>query len=414
MLIRAAHISDYILCALTAMDPFVYLPLHRVVACKVCCYAVVGNEAAAHLRNQHGNIKPKERKAIVAAVQLAPGIIPDQTTLKAKFQFPPPLALPTPHLGPPATDGLQCCQCPYISRQLQKIQSHCRDKHGWINTWEKGGHVAKKAKLERDVPWKIGVLCQRIFRSGHFKGWFEVRPGDVAGLSAPNSAKQQILALHLHAQRCLGAEGAQLVEADQEAEPNLWLRRVGWAQHLQGHDRKFLQGLVAIPQKGEEELYLICRAFDRLMNQGQAVSVQSKVGLAVLFELNRSDQASKPSRPFDGRMEANAWERYKRVWMQLFCFMIRTEVEPDGDQDLPHCLTKRQGDAINEVLLQADRAVQLGFDGVVVALERACLNMVMAVLDHQFDSPYKSVLITGLAVLGLREDGGWETPLNYT
>ncbi|KAK4118463.1 hypothetical protein N657DRAFT_540828, partial [Parathielavia appendiculata] len=39
----------------------------------------------------------------------------------------------------------------------------------------------------------------------------------------------------------------------------------------------------------------------------------------------------------------------------------------------------------------------------------------VAFFDHQYrDSPYESALLSGLAVLGIREDGGWVGPGDYT
>jgi hypothetical protein len=47
--------------------------------------------------------------------------------------------------------------------------------------------------------------------------------------------------------------------------------------------------------------------------------------------------------------------------------------------------------------------------------DRLCLDMLVSLLDHRLkESHYKSVLLSGLAVMGLREDGGWVAAQDYT
>ena len=49
------------------------------------------------------------------------------------------------------------------------------------------------------------------------------------------------------------------------------------------------------------------------------------------------------------------------------------------------------------------------------AADRACLDFLVSLLDHPLTGPtYDSVLLSALAVVGIREDGGWVTADNYT
>ncbi|KAM7208117.1 telomere-linked helicase 1, partial [Rhypophila decipiens] len=51
----------------------------------------------------------------------------------------------------------------------------------------------------------------------------------------------------------------------------------------------------------------------------------------------------------------------------------------------------------------------------VQAIDRLCLDTVVSLLDHQYThTHYESAMISGLAVIGIREDGGWESVENYT
>jgi hypothetical protein len=43
-------------------------------------------------------------------------------------------------------------------------------------------------------------------------------------------------------------------------------------------------------------------------------------------------------------------------------------------------------------------------------VDRGCLRLCIGLLDHQLgDNEYDSVLISGLAVIGMRDRGGWLT-----
>ncbi|KAJ0127297.1 Af291909-2recq family helicase [Fusarium oxysporum f. sp. albedinis] len=83
-------------------------------------------------------------------------------------------SLPIPFIAPPSDNGIACNACPYVIGTIQGIQKHHREEHGWVNDWKKGGDVAKRAKQERQVPWRTGVYCQRFFPGRAASRWFEV------------------------------------------------------------------------------------------------------------------------------------------------------------------------------------------------------------------------------------------------
>jgi len=325
------------------MEPFVHLPTLRVVVCKLCQFAIVTDEAVAHLRVQHPEIAASKRKDIAAAVQRVPSIIRSQTDLVG-YTFPGRQSPPIPYIKPPETDGLKCIQCPYISRRPRKIQEHCRQAHEWTNEWQKGGDVRKKARVEREVPWTTGVHCQRLFVSRNASGWFEVMPPEAARTEAA-AESQQMLDMYRQAEARLGAK-RRVIAGDETKEPNLWLKRVGWAAHLQGLDPEQCRALVADVGEGEAVLQLMCDEFDRVMDRAKATAVPDAVGHAVLFEMNRKEVHIKAKRPFDSRMEEESWQRYKDVWSKILRFVVRAE-ELDDDKRPPYRLTSRQGEAFD-------------------------------------------------------------------
>ena len=154
------------------MDPFIYVAAYRVLVCTLCRFGCVANEAATHLRTRHRDIPNQDRRIIIGKIRQIRDIICHQADL-VEFQFPEPTAEPLPFLEPPRLDGLRCFLCPYIARHIQKIQEHCRAKHGWKNP-RKRGRAAVRSNGQDGVPWATGVQCQRFFRTRAASGWFEV------------------------------------------------------------------------------------------------------------------------------------------------------------------------------------------------------------------------------------------------
>ena len=122
----------------------------------------------------------KQRQQLAMAITSHPGIIRNQNDL-AGFQYPQPTISYIPQLAPPQTDGLKCWKCPYIARQLQTIQQHCRFYHGWKNEHGAGRpsvnrkrQAASAQEESPALPWRENVACQRCFRSRNASGWFEV------------------------------------------------------------------------------------------------------------------------------------------------------------------------------------------------------------------------------------------------
>jgi len=77
-------------------------------------------------------------------------------------------------------------------------------------------------------------------------------------------------------------------EADENAEPNPWLKRVGWARHLKEKNPDRLRAAVEPPNASEEpELQVIIESFGRIVSTAQSIAVPEVVGINALFEVNR-------------------------------------------------------------------------------------------------------------------------------
>jgi hypothetical protein len=397
----------------STIEPFVYLAAYKIVVCKVCQLGCVANEVTSHLMRQHqSSMSATARARTAEAVGQLQGIIRDQAGL-GDFRFPPPDTAAISLLPAPRTDGLRCRQCGHVGTAVRKMQQHCREQHGWRNDWAKGGDVAKRSRQERQPPWTTDVRCQRFFRSRAASGWFEVEgarepSGPAAAAEAVEAAEedgvQRAVRMHREQARRFAAAGREAVRvADDRNEPNAWVERTGWAQHLRGLDPDRLR--TTVQPIGEEEALLqsMWESLERVLDRARSTATAGRVGSAVLFEVGRKDVHVKPSRPFDNRLEADTWVRYKHVWRTLLCIWQRTQDWDDEDRP-PYQLTVRQGDLYDAF----EDAAEAAEAGGTVRLDRLCVDMVVGLLDHQFgESHYDSMLLSGLAVMGLRAGGGW-------
>lgn len=405
------------------MEPFIVNEEYSVAICKTCQFAVVCNEMVTHLRTRHRDIAASSRIGIVTAVSNIPGVHRNQASLE-QLRHPEPTTDPIDHLAEPRTDGIRCHQCPYVSRQIQRMQDHCRRHHGWVNDWKKGGNVSARSKEVRTMPWTTGVRCQRFFPTRAGSRWFEVRrgqpPGPAPGVVAEEAASQQATETlrrlrQKHAEQVRASHDDLIRAANDKLEPNPWLQRVGWAEHLRGlRISQLYETMAPIREAEEEVLQVMWTSVQEVLERAKATSTPNKVGHAVLFEVQRKEVHIKPTRPFDNRMEEDTWARYKDVWRVLLCVWSRTQELPD-DERPPYRFTERQGQAWDEFERLAEAAAGRGGATPSDALQQAALDMLIGILDHQLKKGhYENALVSALAVTGIRSDGGWIDITDYT
>ncbi|KAH7109378.1 hypothetical protein B0J13DRAFT_422463, partial [Dactylonectria estremocensis] len=181
--------------------------------------------------------------------------------------------------------------------------------------------------------------------------------------------------------------------------------RVGWAAHLSGWDPDRLRESAGAVREDEAVLQRMCDILDRGLDQARATSVPMKVGRPVLFDVERKEVNVKPSRPFDSRLEDDTWARYKDVWRKMVCIWQRTQQWEDSDRP-PFGLTERQGE-LYDAFEEAVEAAVKDTEGTG-KVERLCLDMLVGFLDHRLKrGDLDNVVLSALAVLGIREDNGW-------
>ncbi|KAK4158624.1 hypothetical protein QBC43DRAFT_305290, partial [Cladorrhinum sp. PSN259] len=430
------------------MEPFTVLKPYKVLVYITCRHACTVEEINTHLRTKHRYFSVAERNAIVRTTQQSTSLFKNQAELE--FLVLPQSPIPAvPDLAGPYLDGLKCDQCSYIARQVRLIQEHCRIIHAWSNPRTRGRNTAEKTRLMPSNPWRSGVPCQRFFPSRRASGWFEVvilrqRQGGCGHQDQDQDQDQNqdqeqdqdynddqdqyqdqdleqdidqsfVSTLLNNFNQAHRQTTTNIRNGEGKAEPNPWLRRVGWAEHLTGFDPFILYRTVSL------------ETVDGWGNNtGTGISYddgdgnQTTAGSAVLFEIGRKNIHTKPSTPFTSRLEPQTIQRYTNVWKRVVGFIFRT-IDLDDSDRLPYKFQQHQTDAliqfryylsytINTVSEQTEQT-----EGLTKALDRACLDFLITLLDQQLPhSSYDSVLLSALAVMGIRQDGGWLRPEEYT
>lgn len=256
------------------------------------------------------------------------------------------------------TNGLKCRSCEYVICHRRLIQEHCRTVHGWENERKKGRPSYKKRQVEPEWPWISGVHCQQFFKQGPKSGFFEVMGEEaVEEREIEPDMWTKIQKITTERLEHIDKKAKEKVEeADENAEPNPWLKRVGWVRHLKEKDPKRLRAAIEPPDASEEpELQVIIESFGRVVDTAQRIARPETVGINALFEVNRKVMTQKPAMPFSSAMGEDTMKKYRGFWEQLLCYLYRMQEDEQFEEVRPsYQLTQPQQDAFNALVAAAD------------------------------------------------------------
>jgi superfamily II DNA helicase RecQ len=232
----------------------------------------------------------------------------------------------------------------------------------------------------------------------------------------------------------------EIQEFDEARESNPWLRKVKWQAHTAGLDKEELPELVSSVGDDEPELQVLYKAFDWMIQGAQFTAVSEIVGETALFEVNKKEAKVETQMPFDSWMDITTVRSYTHVWRQILGYVFRTQDTPT-DKRPPYKLTSNQIIYMQSLRRLIDRFQQWKtthnpetHNGESQAesgteeedesdeeiekmkeIEREVLRFCISLLDHPLqDNEYKSGIISALAVMGIRDDGGWLNAEDYT
>jgi hypothetical protein len=214
-----------------------------------------------------------------------------------------------------------------------------------------------------------------------------------------------------------------------DCEPNPWLERTGWVGHLQGLDYQKLRSAISLrPGEGWEGpdsrttlLQEVWDSLDRIIQIAQNTATLKVTGVATLYELHRRDHVRKARVPFSSRMQLQTRAKYSNVWKRIVGYLFRTQTWYEEDCPV-YLLTPDQEEAyrdLEEYLEKTLEVYELPLKkDILKTIDQKSLRLFISLLDHELpDSPYESVVLSALSVLGLRtsaEAVSWLRPHEYT
>jgi hypothetical protein len=381
------------------MNPFHYHAEYRVLICKSCQYAIQLRHIAAHLRSEQHKLSRLQSEEIADEYRNGDIQLADPHVERIA---PTTIVAPIDHL-PIYRDGLACNHCHFICRSQDWIRRHQREAHDI-----KVGRGRRTVQIEWTTVW-----CQQFF-SGVGRHFFQVQQtNQVAADQLPTDENQllQLVYRQLDQKEKIIQEKRQIIrDSEDVTEVSPWLERTQWIRHLEGQDKATMVQLVrpAVQRGDDEELELqeVEKSVKRLVEKARQTILQKKVSTFTLHRVQSFHASQDAQKPFHVNMGLDTIERYRRVWMQLLVYILRTA---DSDSRL-YQLTRKQEIEICNVKLAASRfqlyeleeLEEKEAEAICQEMDRCCLQLCIALLDHRLDhDEYESGVISYFAVAGL-------------
>src|SRR5438045_878406 len=333
-------------------------------------------------------------------------------------------------------NGIRCCLCTklaFVSKSSQQMRRHLKKIHGWMSGC-KGGRPPKASTVQETELAAItdAPVSYQTFHRSNFLRYFQVTPLPTANNSQqPLPATLEDQVEQQLAQKLDTATAAASRVLQPPTEPSAWLQTTDWIRYLEGHNLQAAAKLIALPHPSEPEpeLVALLDALDRLVEQARNSILQGKVNAFDQQQINsflrsgsRSSKAS--DRPLAYKLHKNTYAKYKSTWKQLLCFVYRLVYQQQ--QPALHCLlTPVQLAALDQVAQAAHTYVreqqqqqqqQQEMPAFQLALDHACLQFCIALLDHHLMGDlYDSIIVGFLAVLGIdKAREGFQEAIPYT
>lgn len=282
------------------------------------------------------------------------------------------------------------------------------------------------------------VYCQRFFASCHQSSFFTVHvPTQVQELvkSRPRGHADVFRALieeQLTVGTCEQDARAKIYNSQvSKTEVSPWLEMTRWPRYFNGLRMADIAPLAyAANPITEPALIVVSESFDRLIERAHQSICEDKISVFDQAQINSfiAGRSGKHDRMLMVKLQKSTFRAYKSIWTRLLCFVYRTS-QPSHNGPLLHRFTNAQLFHLDRVMRLAKELSSLqrlsgcpwspteGVEEVVCNLDRACLQLCIALLDHTLQGDhFESVVLSFLAVLGIDENPGgvFRGPLSYS
>lgn len=325
---------------------FDFDPLHRIIRCKKCRYAVVPIQVETHLARKHSRLSKSQRRSIVAVVDG----LPELARRENEVVYPDPCDRRVDGF-PVWYDGLRCkwkdgngVQCRSLYRTVHSIQQHCKQAHQWTNTQHRGGDKRNQQKHTPNKLWVENRACQQFFRASSWRRCFEVeancleepRDSSQSELSTDNLIREFFREQEddIHRSHTDVTEQANRVEAfdDHRSAVIPWLRTTGIVDHVHGLKKDEIRAAIALPIDDDDDhvLQRLTQSMDAMLQEAHSWCFDGPECMltwpcrVVLSRFQSAQvEALGSTRAFDPRKQPNTIKAYFKLAKQFLAYFHR-------------------------------------------------------------------------------------------
>jgi hypothetical protein len=205
-----------------------------------------------------------------------------------------------------------------------------------------------------------------------------------------------------------------------------------WPRYFNGLNIASVAPLAYAANPITEPVLFVRESFDQLIEHAHQYICEDRISVFDQAQINSFivGRSGKHDRMLMVKLEKSTFRAYKGIWKRLLCFVYRTS-QPTHSIPLPQRLTNAQLFHLDRVMRLAEELSSFqrlpesdasptegeGVGEVVRDLDRACLQLCIALLDHTLQGDhFESIVLSFLAVLGIDESPGgvFRGPLSYS
>ncbi len=149
------------------------------LACRRCKFSILPSRIEFYFSKAPHRLSVEDRRRRASEIERYPELVAGPSDLR-EVEIPSSFPYFFSELSL-YSDGFQCHECLYLSRDRQTIVKHYKEEHGWENPRKRGEKISKN---EEDTPWKSNIPCQRFFNSAPKNTYFQVDPKRAFGEEA--------------------------------------------------------------------------------------------------------------------------------------------------------------------------------------------------------------------------------------
>ena len=430
---------------------------YQILICKKHQYAIRKANITAHLNQLHKEYTKETRKELA---NYGMGL-----NIKEPI-YPTDIIKKIPYLAY-ETNCYRCLSsldsgliCPYICSTLKGIQWHNRSSHLWKHPGKKGRYPLS---FPGSYPWKNSIYAQRFFISGADSHYFEINNPNISeNNQAPDSQALIELGtqkLDLRIRELNQNTPIPLTASSSRLNPNVWLNHTRWDKHLKKFSKEEIREWIEFPTTTENDptptvSYILIKGIKKLFFKAQKTVQRHTFPTTALFYINKAVSKDKDRiRPFNPFLQPATIINYSRIWQKIVLYLYNTWNLPETDRPayqkndeqilsferlitfieswlyaLTDSSSSSNSNSDSDSDLDSDSDSDSDKDSnkdsdkdsdkdlqFTLRLQELILDFILYLLDNSYtDFEFTCPLISGLAVLGLKDNLQWLEAKDYT